>query len=144
MRWHNGWLLVFPVIACNAAWAEVTASNAWARATAPGQKTGAAYVTLKSTDDAKVLGVTSSAAGRAELHTSMIMSGVASMHPVEGLKLPAGKAVELKPGADHIMLMELKHPLRHGDKLPLAITVEDKHGKRSTVQVEARVVPLVE
>jgi copper(I)-binding protein len=74
----------------------------------------------------------------------MIMSGVASMHPLDALKLPAGQPVELKPGGDHIMLMELRHPLRHGDKLPLVITVEDAHGKRSRVEVEARVVPLVE
>ena len=143
MRWHSGFLAALAFVAGNAA-AEVTVSNAWARATAPGQKTGAAYVTLRSTEDAKVLGVSSSAAGRAELHTSMIMSGVASMHALDALRLPAGKAVELKPGADHIMLMELKHPLRHGDKVPLALTVEDAHGKRSTIQVEARVVPLVE
>lgn len=144
MPWRSAVLAAFAVGACNAALAEVTASNAWARATAPGQKTGAAYVTLRSTGDAKVLGVSSSAAGRAELHTSMIMSGVASMHPMDALELPAGQAVELKPGGDHIMLMELRHPLRHGEKLPLVITVEEAGGKRSRIEVEARIVPLVE
>ncbi|MCK7498794.1 MAG: copper chaperone PCu(A)C [Comamonadaceae bacterium] len=30
----------------------------------------------------------------------------------DGLALPAGKAVELKPGGYHVMLMDLKQPLK--------------------------------
>ena len=142
MRWRNA------VAACTlfagAAHAEVTASNAWVRATAPGQKSAAAYLTLKSTDDAKVLGVTTPAAKSAGLHSTLNRSGVMHMHELDALKLPANRAVELTPGADHIMLMEIAQPLKAGASVPLQFTVEDSRGRRSTVDVKARVIPLVE
>lgn len=140
MRWLSVFVLALLPAAARA---EVTASNAWIRAMAPGQKSAAAYVTLKSSDDAKVVGV-SSPAGKAQLHTSMIMSGVAHMHGLDALALPAGKAVELKPGGEHVMLMEVARPLRAGDSVPLAVTVVDSKGKRSTLEVKAVVRPITE
>lgn len=124
--------------------AGVTASDAWVRGMVPGQKTTAAYLTLKSSEDAKVVGIASSAAGRAELHTSMMMSGVAHMHALDTLALPAGKSVALRPAGDHVMLMEVARPLRAGDKVPLTFTIEDARGKRSTVEVQATVKPIAE
>jgi len=124
--------------------AEVTVTNAWARGMVPGQKSTAAYLTLKSTEDAKVVSVASPAARRAQLHTSMIMSGVAHMDALEALALPAGKSVELKPGADHVMLIDMPRPLHPGDNLPLVLTIVDAKGKRSTVEVKAVVRPIAE
>jgi copper(I)-binding protein len=133
-------------LAClaSAAHAEVTASNAWVRAMVPGQKTAAAYLTLKSTEDAKVVGVASSAAGMAMLHSSTISSGVARMDSLDALKLPAGKAVTLEPGGSHVMLMDVARPLRHGDKVPLVFTIEDAKGHRSKLEVTASVRPIAE
>ena len=142
MRWLSA--LAACAVFAPAAHAEVTASNAWVRATVPGQKTAAAYLTLRSSADAKLVGVSTPAAGKAELHTSMIMSGVAHMHGLDALKLPAGQAVELKPGADHVMLMEVPKPLRAGETVPLALTIEDSKGKRSTLDVKAVVRPIAE
>ncbi len=64
------------------------------------------------------------------------------MHPVEKLALPAGKAVELRPGGYHVMLEDLAKPLVAGDRVPLTFTIEDKSGRRSRVVVEAAVRPL--
>ena len=136
--------LAAAAIFASAAHAEVTASNAWVRATVPGQKTAAAYLTLRSTADASVVAVSTPVARKAELHTSMIMSGVAHMHGLDALKLPAGKAVELKPGADHVMLMDVPRPLRAGETVPLALTIEDSKGRRSTLDVKAVVRPIAE
>jgi copper(I)-binding protein len=137
-------LLAACALFASAAHAEVTASNAWVRATVPGQKTAAAYLTLRSTADARVVAVSTPAARKAELHTSMIMSGVAHMHGLDELKLPAGKSVELKPGADHVMLMDVPRALRAGETVPLALTIEDSSGKRSTLDVKAVVRPIAE
>jgi copper(I)-binding protein len=126
-----------------AASAGVTASDAWVRGMVPGQKTTAAYLTLKSSEDAKVVGIASSV-GRAELHTSMMMSGVAHMHALDALALPAGKSVALRPAGDHVMLMQIAKPLRAGDKVPLTLTIEDARGKRSTLEVQATVKPIAE
>jgi len=64
------------------------------------------------------------------------------MRPVAGLDLPAGKPVELKPSGYHVMLMELKQQLKPGDTVPVTLVVEDKDGKRETVEVNAQVKAL--
>jgi copper(I)-binding protein len=58
---------------------------------------------------------------------------------VPALELPAGKAVELKPGGYHLMLMDLKATLKAGDTVPLTLVVEGKDGKRETLEVKAPV-----
>jgi copper(I)-binding protein len=137
-------LFLAPLLCALAAHAEVTATNAWVRGMVPGQKTTAAYLTLKSSEDAKVVSVASPAAGKAQLHASMIMSGVAHMEALDGLALPAGKAVELKPGGEHVMLMEVPRPLHPGATVPLSLTIVDAKGKRSTLDVKAVVRPIAE
>jgi copper(I)-binding protein len=132
------------LLAATSAHGEVTARNAWARGMVPGQKSTAAYLTLTSTEDAKVVSVASPAGGKAQLHASMIMSGVAHMEGLDVLRLPAGKPVELKPGAEHVMLMDMPRPLHPGDTVPLVLTIVDAKGKRSTLDVKAVVRPIAE
>jgi copper(I)-binding protein len=67
---------------------------------------------------------------------------VMHMQAVEAVPLPAGKAVQLKPGGHHVMLMGLAKPVKAGEKVPLKLTVEDARGKRSIVEVAAEVRPL--
>jgi copper(I)-binding protein len=122
--------------------AEVIAKGAWVRATVPSQKSTGAFVTLTSSEDAKVVGAASPAAAAVELHSSSMEGGVMQMRAVMVVDLPAGKAVELKPGGIHVMLMGLARPATAGDTLPLVFTVEDKAGKRSQVEVRAAVRPI--
>jgi copper(I)-binding protein len=58
------------------------------------------------------------------------------------VELPAGRAVELKPGGNHVMLMGLKRQLKVGDRVALTLVVEDKDGKRETINVDAAIRPL--
>ena len=125
-----------------AAQAEVTAKDAWVRGTVPAQTTTGAFVTLTSTTDAKVVGAASPAAKTAEIHESMTHGGVNHMHAVEAVALPAGKAVQLKPGGHHVMLMGLARPLAPGDTVPITFTIEEKGGKRTQLEVKAEVRPL--
>ena len=118
------------------------ATDAWVRATVPSQKSTGAFVTLTSSEDAKVVAAASPAAAMVELHTSSMEGGVMQMRAVETIALPAGKAVELKPGATHVMLMGLSKAPVAGEKFPLVFTVEDKRGKRSTLEVSATVRPI--
>jgi periplasmic copper chaperone A len=122
--------------------AQVTAKNAWVRATVPAQKTTGAYMTLTSSEDVKVVGASSPAAARVELHASMSMGGVMQMHAMDSIALPTGKAVELKPGGMHVMLIGLKGQMKAGDKVPIALAIEKKGGAREAVQVEATVRPI--
>ena len=117
----------------------VAVKNAWARPTAPGQKTAGAYMELESAVAAVVVAVESAAAAKAELHMMSMDGGVMHMRPVQKLDLPAKKTVKLAPGGLHVMLTDIKRPLKAGDKLPLTLTIEGAGGARSTVKVDAEV-----
>jgi copper(I)-binding protein len=117
----------------------VSASNAWVRATAPGQKTAAAYLELTSKSDAALVAVESPSAARAELHSMGVDGGVMKMRPVRRIELPARKTVKLAPGGLHVMLIGVKQPLKAGDKVPLMLSVESAGGVTSTITTEAEV-----
>jgi copper(I)-binding protein len=69
--------------------------------------------------------------------------GVMRMRAVAGgLELPAGKAVELKPGGYHVMLMDLKQPLNAGDVVPVTLVFEGADKKRETVELKVPVKQL--
>ena len=130
------------VLVSTFACAEVTVKDAWVRGTVPAQKTSAGYLTLTSTEDAKVVGATSPVARKAEIHASMMMGGVNHMHAVDMIKLPAGQPVELKPGGQHVMLMQLNRQLVKGETVPIILTIEGKDGKRTQLEVKAQVRPI--
>ena len=127
--------------ACALAHAEVTVKDAWVRGTVPAQTTTGAFMTLTSTADAKLVSVASPVAKMAEIHESMMHGNTAHMQEVEAVALPAGKAVSLKPGGHHVMLMGVGKPLKPGDTVPLTLTIEEK-GKRTTLEVKAAVRPI--
>jgi periplasmic copper chaperone A len=122
--------------------AEVTVKDAWVRGTVPAQKSTGAFLTITSTEDAKLLGASSKIAKTVEIHESGMKDNVMHMLAVDFVPLPAGKPVELKPGGHHVMMMGLVAPVKEGEKVPLVLTIEDRRGKRSQVQVEASVRPL--
>ena len=116
----------------------LTVSNAWVRSPAPGQKVAGAYMELKSDATATLVGVSSPAAARVELHSMALDAGVMKMRPVENIALPPGTAVKLAPGGLHIMLLDLKRPLKEGDKVPLTLSIRHA-GATTQVKVEATV-----
>ncbi len=113
----------------------VAVSKAWARATVPGQKASGAFMTLQSADGARLLGVKTPLAGVAEIHEMKMEGDVMKMNPVAALDLPAGQAVELKPGGYHLMLMDLKAPLNQGASLPLTLNLQDAKGQKFQLQL---------
>lgn len=116
----------------------VEVKEPWARATAGAAATGAAYVTLTNTGTAndRLVSASTPVAGKAELHTMTMEGDVMRMRQVHGIDVNPGASVELKPGGLHIMLMELKSPLKEGEKFPLILTFE-KAGSE-TVDVEIK------
>ena len=130
------------LLACTAAMADVSATNAWVRGTVPAQTSTGAFLTLTSSEDAKLVGVATPIAKTAEIHKSESHGGMMHMEPVDAVALPAGKPVALQPGGYHVMLLGLKAPVKAGAHVPLALTIEDAKGKRSTLRVEAAVKPL--
>jgi len=92
----------------------------WMRATPKGAAVAGAYLTIsnKGTAPDRLVGGSSAAAGRFEVHSMVMEQGVAKMRPVEGgLEIKPGETVELKPGSFHIMLLGLKQPIERGQKV---------------------------
>lgn len=121
-----------------AALANTTVTDPWARATVPAQKTGGAYLTLRSPDAARVIKAASPVADSVELHTMQMNGSLMSMREVSAIPLPAGQAVK----EFHVMLVGLKHPLTEGERVPLTLVVERSGGKRETVKVAVPVKAL--
>ena len=90
-------------------------AGAWVRGTVAGQTTSGAFMELKSAGGAVLVGAESPAAGAVEIHEMNMDGNVMRMRAVPRIDLPAGKSVELKPGGYHVMLMQLKQPLKVGE-----------------------------
>lgn len=125
----------------NAAWAQaVQVENAWARATVPGQKATGAFMRLTSASATRLVAVSTPAAAFAEVHEMRMENNVMKMSAVKGgLELPAGKAVDLKPGSFHVMLMDLPQPLPVGSTIALTLVFRDAQGVEQRTEVKVPV-----
>lgn len=119
---------------------DITVVSPWARATPGGAKVGGAYLELKAAAGAgdKLVSASSPAAGTVEIHEHAHEGGVMKMRRIDGLAVPGGGTVALKPGGYHLMLMDLKQPLKQGETVKLDLVFE-KAGK---VAVEAKIAPI--
>jgi copper(I)-binding protein len=101
---------------------KVAATDAWCRPAPTGALAGGCYVTLKASADDRLVSVETTAADRGEIHTMSMDGGVMRMRKLaDGIALPAGQTVALKPGAEHLMIIGPKIALTTGAKVPLVL-----------------------
>lgn len=131
-------VLFAAVLASGAALAQVTVTDAWVRGTVAGQKITGAFMKLAPADDAALVSASSPIASSVEVHEMKHEGGVMKMRALERLPLAKGRVLALEPGGYHIMLVGLTKPVQAGDDVPIALTFEDRHGKRSVVDVVAK------
>lgn len=131
--------LVAAMLAAPACAADLEVSNPWIRGTVAGQKATGAFMDLNSRSGATLVGAASPVAGVVEVHEMSMDGGVMKMRAIPKLEVPAGKAVALKPGGYHVMLMDLKKPLTKGDMVPVSLKLLGKDGKTETVEIKAEV-----
>jgi hypothetical protein len=118
----------------------VTVTHPWARATPGGATVGAAYLEIKTdtkTAD-RLIGAKSPVAGRVEIHTHLHEDGVMKMRQIPAIALKPGAAHLLKPSGDHVMLMDLKQPLKEGDVVKITLVFE----KAGEIAIDATVEPI--
>jgi hypothetical protein len=113
-------------------------SNAWVRMAPAALKTHGGYMTLTNhgQEAIELIGASSENYGEVQMHLSSIVDGIATMQRMESVEIPAGKAVEFKPGGLHFMLLAAKKPLEKGKMVP--ITLSFRSGE--TVEVKAMVM----
>lgn len=118
---------------------DLVITQAWSRATPGGAKTGGGYLTIEnkgSTPD-RLIGGSADVAGKVEVHQMAMNNGVMTMRPLDkGLAIEPGKTVKLAPGGYHLMMLDLKSPLKKGDKLP--VTLEFEKAGKVTVSLDVQ------
>ncbi len=115
--------------------AAVKVEGAWVRATVQGQKGTGAFMNLTAKEGTRLVGVSSPAAGVAEVHEMKIENDIMKMRAVPSLDLPAGQTVQLKSGGYHIMLMDLKAPLAKDSTMPMTLRFKDAKGVQSKLDL---------
>ena len=115
----------------------VTVADAWCRPTPNGAKAGGCYVTLTAATDDRLTGGSTPRAGSLQVHEMKTENGMMKMAELTGgLPLPAGQAVALAPGGNHMMLIGLTAPLVAGETVPL--TLQFASAPAITVQAQVR------
>jgi copper(I)-binding protein len=110
----------------------------WSRATPAGSKTGAGYMVVRNegAEADRLVSAETPAARRVEMHATSMKDGVMSMRQISGgIVIAPGQEVMLAPGGQHMMFIDIKAPLKQGDKIPVTLRFE-KAGK---VDVELEV-----
>lgn len=139
----TGWIgLAVLLYAAQSFAGEVAVSDAWSRASAPGQVSAAVGLRITSQKEARMVAVSSPASASAEMHTMTHENNMMKMRMVESFALPAQKEVVLGAGGDHLMLINLKKPLREGDRVPLTLTVQFADKTTEKIEVVAVVQAL--
>ena len=114
----------------------ITVEHPYARATAAGQPTGGGFMQIDNAGPAdRLMSARATVSGTVELHEMKMEGDVMRMRQVDGIALPAGKSVALKPGGYHVMFIGLKAPLKAGDSFPMTLKFE----KAGEVTVEMKV-----
>lgn len=136
-------LLLAALAACSLdAHAQLSASEAWVRASLPQQHATGAFMRLTATGAKLTLRAASTPlAASTEIHRMAMDGEIARMQRVDALEIEAGQSLELAPGGYHLMLMGLREPLPAGAKVPLELRYE-LAGREATLRVEATVRPL--
>ena len=127
------------LLAAATAQAQTTVKDPWVRGTVAQQKATGMFAQITSPAGGKLVAASSPVAGVVEIHEMSMEGNVMKMRAIPGLDLPAGKAVDLKPGGYHVMLLDLKQTLKAGDTVAVTLVIEGADKKRETVEVKAPV-----
>lgn len=113
--------------------------GAWVRSAVAGQQGTGAFMRITAADNAKLVGASTPVAATAEVHEMRMQGDVMRMRPVAALELPAGRTIELKPGGYHLMLMDLRQPLKVGSTVPLSLVFRDAAGAERKLDLQVPV-----
>ena len=119
-------LLVLPALAHNHEQGDIQVRHAWSRATPPGASIGVGYMEIRNRGKQadRLVAASTPAAKRVELHVTQREGDVTRMRQVESYEIPARERFVLRPGASHLMLVELARALKPGERFPMTLRFE--------------------
>ena len=114
---------------------EVSITDGWVKAADSGMSAAFGELENSGTEDVTVVSATSAASSELELHETVANeSGEMVMRAKEsGFTIPAGGSLDLAPGGNHIMLMDLTAPIVAGDEVTVTLTFSDDSTTEFTV-----------
>jgi copper(I)-binding protein len=118
---------------------DLVITQAWSRATPGGAKIGSGYLTIENKGSApdRLISGSADVADKVQVHEMATTNGVMTMRPLDnGLTIEPGKTVKLAPGGYHLMLFDLKTPLKQGDKVPVTLEFEKAGKVKLTLDVQ--------
>ena len=128
------------LIGCSKQAPEINITDNWVRATAEGQEVGAAYMTITSVTDNSLIKVESSVTDSVEIHSMSMENGVMKMRMLDQLALKANTPNKLTPGGFHLMLFDLRKPLKAGESVSFTLHFKNQAGKDSLVTVSSPIL----
>jgi copper(I)-binding protein len=133
-------MLVSMLLACSKQAPEINITDNWVRATAEGQDVGAAYMTITSASDTSLVKVEGSASDSIEIHSMSMENGIMKMRMLEQLDLKAKTPNKLAPGGFHLMLFDLKNPLKAGETVSFSLHFKNEAGKETLVTISSPIL----
>ena len=119
---------------------DIAIEGAWIRTAVQGQQGTGGFMKITAKQDMQLVGISSPVAGVGEVHEMKMEGDVMKMRALPGgIPLPAGKAVELKPGGLHLMLLDLKQALPKDTTVPVTLIFKDKAGKDLRMEIKVPV-----
>lgn len=128
--------LSLPLMACQQA-APAEVKNVWARDTVGGTANAAVFMTITSPVADRLIGASTPAAKKTDLMTMTMEGGAMGMKYLDGIDLPANKAISLNSGGLHVWLAGLNQPLKAGQTIPLTLKFEKAGERQVTVSIIA-------
>lgn len=116
---------------------QLTVSDAYIRLAPPGAMATGAYMTIRNAGprEVRIVKAASTVSRITELHTHLNEGGVMKMRQMKDIPVPPGGETVLKPGGLHVMLIEMRLPLREGDTVPITLGLDDGSSKAIGVPV---------
>lgn len=106
------------------------------RLPAPGADMSAAYMSVTSAQDDRLVSASIEGVERVELHTVLDEDGVMKMRQVEGYDVAAGETLVLQPGGNHLMLFGLGGGFKAGETRDVTLTFAS--GRVETLPIEVK------
>jgi len=114
--------------------AVVNVTEPWIRPAAAAGETTEAYLRIQCSEDATLVDARSPAA-----RSTALVTAAKRTPPPFSLALPAKETVRLKAGGVRLALVQVAHPLKASERVPITLVLRYADGRTQDIEVDAEV-----